>query len=250
MSKRLNIPTLVIAMLALFVALGGTSYAAKLLIGPKNIQTNAVTHKKIKAGHVRGSEIKNGAVQMADLAGSLQAQVQSNFELLDGSVTAAKLADNSVSSPKVVDDSLTPADLGGGSVESSEIAAGAVDSSEIGTSAVGDSELGSDAVDSNEVDNGGLNASDVGRYYGTESLNFPEIPAGECDGIDLDPTPAAENIQTKASLVTPGSGFDSEFSFHAEVEISTLTLKACNHTGADADPDGAAGTSYNYIVFG
>jgi hypothetical protein len=249
MSKRLNIAALAISMLALFVGLGGTSYAAKLLIGPKNIKINAVTHKKIKAGHVRTSEIQNGGVQMADLAGSLQAQVQSNFELLDGSVTTAKLADNAVTSAKVADENLTSADLGGGSVDSSEIAMSAVKAPEIAGSAVGDSEVASDAIDSNEVDNGGLNAADVGRYAGTKSLNFSSIPAGECETVDLDPTPASENIQTKAALVTPGSGFSGDFSFHSEAEISTLVLKACNHTGADADPDGA-GTSYNYIVFG
>ena len=82
MPKRLNIAALAIACIALFVALGGTSYAAKVLIGPKQLKTNAVTTKKIKNGHVRTADILNGGIQMTDLSGPLQAQVQSSFELL------------------------------------------------------------------------------------------------------------------------------------------------------------------------
>ena len=50
--------------------------------------------------------------------------------------------------------------------------------------------------------------------------------------------------------MTPGSGFGGLFTFHTEVETSTLTIKVCNPTAVAADPDGAAGTNYNYIVFG
>jgi hypothetical protein len=52
----------VIAYVALFVALGGTSYAATSL--PKN----SVGAKQIKTGAVGSSEIKNGAVKSADVA--------------------------------------------------------------------------------------------------------------------------------------------------------------------------------------
>jgi hypothetical protein len=239
MPKRLNIAALAIACIALFVALGGTSYAAKLLIGPKNIKQNAVTHKKIKAGHVRSSEIQNGAVQMADLSGSLQAQVESNFELLDGSVTTAKLADDAVTSPKVAPDSLTADDLGGGSVGSSEI----------GSSAVTDSELATNAVDSNEVENRALDAVDVSQYSGTRNANLPAAPANSCSTTTIDPTPGAENINGRPASVTPGPTFSGNVSFHWEANGSTLRLMACNPTGAAIDPDGA-GASYAYIVFG
>jgi hypothetical protein len=240
MLKRLNIPTLAVACIALFVALGGTSYAAgKLLIGPKNIQKNAVTHKKIKNGHVRGPEIKNGAVQMADLSGSLQAQVQSNFELLDGAVTTAKLADNAVTSPKVAPDSLGANDLAENSADSSEIAG----------SAVTDSELASNAVDANEVENGSLNAVDVGQHSGTASRNFINIPAGSCDTETIDPSPAAASLSGRPIVVTPGTAFGGDVTFHAEAEGSLILLRACNPTAGPIDPDGA-GTIYGYIVFG
>jgi hypothetical protein len=55
-----------IAVVALFVALGGTSYAAfslpKNSVGSKQLKNNAVTTSKIKNGAVTAGKIKNGAV--------------------------------------------------------------------------------------------------------------------------------------------------------------------------------------------
>ena len=59
-SKRPS-PALVIAILALFVALGGTAYAAAK-IGTKDIKNNAITAAKIKKNAVTGPKIKNDAV--------------------------------------------------------------------------------------------------------------------------------------------------------------------------------------------
>jgi hypothetical protein len=53
-ASRINLAALAVAALALFVALGGTSYAAGLLIGTKQIKNNAVTSKKIKDNRVSG----------------------------------------------------------------------------------------------------------------------------------------------------------------------------------------------------
>ena len=54
-ASRLNLAALAVAGLALFVALGGTSYAAGLLIGTKQIKDNAVNSKKIKDNRVASS---------------------------------------------------------------------------------------------------------------------------------------------------------------------------------------------------
>lgn len=54
-------PSLVISVLALFVALGGSAYAATK-IGTKNIKNNAITSAKIKKNAVTTAKIKNGAV--------------------------------------------------------------------------------------------------------------------------------------------------------------------------------------------
>jgi hypothetical protein len=54
-------PALVISILALFVALGGSAYAASK-IGTKQIKNNAITAAKIKNNAVTGAKIKNGAI--------------------------------------------------------------------------------------------------------------------------------------------------------------------------------------------
>lgn len=56
----------VVSMVALFVALGGVSYAAISLpnnsVGTKQIKKNAVTGKKIKANAIGGGKIKDGSL--------------------------------------------------------------------------------------------------------------------------------------------------------------------------------------------
>lgn len=59
-------PSLVISVLALFVALGGSAYAATK-IGTKNIKNNAITSAKIKKNAVTTAKIKNGAVTGAKI---------------------------------------------------------------------------------------------------------------------------------------------------------------------------------------
>lgn len=245
-----QLAALALACLALFVALGGTSYAAKLLIGPKQIKNNAVTTKKIKNGHVRSADVANGGVQLVDLSGPLQAQIEDSFELLDGSVTTAKLANDAVTSPKVAANSLGAADLAPNSVGSSEVAPNSVGSGDIGSSAINGSELAGNAVQGDEVQNGSLDAVDVGRFSGSANANFPGVAANSCNFAIIDPTPGAETIEGSASTVTPGAGYGGNVSFHWEAEAGTLRLKACNPTGVPVDPDGPGGTNYNYIVFG
>ena len=70
-------PAMVVALLALIVALGGSAYAAKK-IGSKQLKKNAVTTKKIKNGAVTGSKIANNAVTTGKIA--------------DNAVTAGKIA--------------------------------------------------------------------------------------------------------------------------------------------------------------
>ncbi|MGB2875846.1 MAG: hypothetical protein WBB76_10280, partial [Gaiellaceae bacterium] len=52
-----------IALLALFIALGGTTYAATSLransVGAKQLKKNAVTNPKIKNGAVTGAKVAN-----------------------------------------------------------------------------------------------------------------------------------------------------------------------------------------------
>jgi hypothetical protein len=61
-------PAMVVAMLALFVALAGTSYAAVKLpansVGTKQIKANAVVSSKIKNGTLRRADFEPGALPL------------------------------------------------------------------------------------------------------------------------------------------------------------------------------------------
>jgi hypothetical protein len=60
------------ATIAVFIALGGTTYAAATLprnsVGAKQIRSNAVGASEIRAGAVRSSELRNGSVTLRDIS--------------------------------------------------------------------------------------------------------------------------------------------------------------------------------------
>jgi hypothetical protein len=91
----------VMATIAVFIALGGASYAAVKLpknsVGPKQLKRSAVTTAKIKNQAVTTEKLAPGAVTPAD-----------------GSIGTAKLADGAVTGTKVADGSLGAADLAAG----------------------------------------------------------------------------------------------------------------------------------------
>lgn len=88
----------VIALAALFVALGGTAFAAAT-IGTNDIKNQAVTKPKIAKKAVTTGRIADQAV--------------TERTLRDQAVTNPKLADNSVDSAKIADSSVTASELGG-----------------------------------------------------------------------------------------------------------------------------------------
>lgn len=61
-------PALVIAVVALFVSLGGFSYAAADRIGTRQIANGAVTAKKLHKGAVKTKKIHNSAVTAQKIA--------------------------------------------------------------------------------------------------------------------------------------------------------------------------------------
>jgi hypothetical protein len=94
-------PAMIVACVALFIAMGGTSYAAATLaansVGSKQLKKNAVTSAKIKNAAVTGAKVKDGTLAGTKLADATIATAK----LADASVTGAKLADASVDAAKV-----------------------------------------------------------------------------------------------------------------------------------------------------
>ena len=77
-------PALVVAVTALFISLGGTSYAVSQ-IGSNDIRDDSVRSVDVKDGTIRSADIKDGSVRTSDVAdGSLLRKDFRNGTVLDG----------------------------------------------------------------------------------------------------------------------------------------------------------------------
>jgi hypothetical protein len=108
----------VTAALALFIALGGTSYAAAVnSIGSAEIRTGAVGKSEIRTGGVGKSEIRTGAVSASELRrngvgpSEVRAGAVGPTELRNDAVGPQHLADNAVGTAAIADGSVALDDL-------------------------------------------------------------------------------------------------------------------------------------------
>jgi hypothetical protein len=130
-----------ISMIALFVALGGSSIAAislsKNSVGTKQIKKNGVRAIDISRNAVGASEIRSNAVAGGDI--------------VDNGVGGADIADNGVGGADIADNAVGGSEIAGNAVGGSEIGDGQVGSSEIGDAQVGSSEVGPDALTADDI---------------------------------------------------------------------------------------------------
>jgi len=75
--SRLPSPSLVVALIALFVALGGTALA-KVLITGSNIKKGSITGTQIKNGSLTGNQIKRGSITGTQIKGNSLGGAQIN----------------------------------------------------------------------------------------------------------------------------------------------------------------------------
>ena len=144
-APRLRRPSapMIVALLALFVALGGPAEAARLINGGK-IKKGTVGSKQLADGGVKARDLAPGAIDRltatpADSIGPLQ--------LGTNAVTTDALAPNSVLTGNVADGTLTAADLGSNAVGPDEIADNAVGQAQIRPNGVAASEIADGSID-------------------------------------------------------------------------------------------------------
>jgi hypothetical protein len=115
-----------ISLIALFVALGGTSLAAVTLsknsVGAKQIKKNAVQASEIKASAVGASEIRSNAVASGDIADN----GVGGSDLSDNSVGAGELSDNSVGAPEIANNGVGSTEIADGTVGTGEVTDGSL----------------------------------------------------------------------------------------------------------------------------
>jgi hypothetical protein len=212
--RRLSLAT-VIALLALFVALGGPAQASRFVratIGSAEVKDHSLKTRDLSRKTVR--ELRTP-----------RADSVTETTIVNGAITPRKLAPGAVGTAALADRSVGPADLAVGSVTGTQIA------------------------------NGSLTGSDLGRFSGRFRLASPiVVPRDTCwSGVpaNLPPERAKADISQDLVLVTPDSSWPEQtLTFMVKAEPPTpkpgrFTLAACNVT----DTDSVAFTpSFRYLI--
>jgi hypothetical protein len=139
--EKLFHPATLIACAALFVSLGGVTYAAAT-IGTRQLENGAVTARKIRRHGVTGSRLANGSVASAKLVRG----AVTGDKLAEGAVTTGKLGELSVTTGKLANGAVSNGKLGDAAVTNGKLANGAVTNSKLGTGAVNTGKLADGAV--------------------------------------------------------------------------------------------------------
>jgi hypothetical protein len=216
---------MLVALLALFVALGGPAQARRLIDGAD-----------IKKGTVRSAQIKDRTIALRDLNPNVVRELRqtpqnsiSDGMLFNGAITANKLANGAVT---------------GGKLAPGAVAAGAI---------------ADGAVTGAKVADGSLTTADVARFSGRFRVTPPDLATigafacwrGEPQG--LAPERAGADISGDALLVTPlGSTWDDRLTLTARTsggaQPSRFVLLVCNGTATDV-PAPQSGFTFSYVVF-
>jgi hypothetical protein len=221
-------PAMVVALLALFIALGGPAQAKKVIDG-----------KLLKRNSVTGQMIKNGSIAKADLS---KAAVKS----------LERTPANSVRSTSIVDGQVLAPDIGAGAVGTSALAAGAVTSSK----------LAPDSIGSSSVANGSLQTLDIGSFTGAVQIDFDQFVPDNDPAVDRHcqaaSAPAAAiggqpDIGDDVIAVTPPSSWPETIVVMGKPgPNNTIRIVAC-WTGVGSAPIGGppdpGPTIFRYVTF-
>jgi len=205
---------LVVAVLALFVALGGPAEAQRFING-----------KLLRKGSVTSRAVKDRSLQTRDLS---RRAVRSLRTTRNTSITEAKLANASV----------TPGKLAPGAVGSGAIADRSVTGLDLAPASVGPGHVTDGALPGTKIADGSLDARDLGRFFGRFRVALPEdVPPNTCwsgEPTGLAPELAGADISQDLVLVTPGEDWPEDelaFTVRNSADVSRFVLAACNSTG-------------------
>ena len=139
-------PAMGVALIALVVALSGTTYAA-VRIGTNQIRDNAITSAKIRNGAVKNIDLARNSVVTA--------------KIVAGAVTGLQIKDASVGNADLATDAVTGSKIRGGAVGNSDLANDAVTTSKLHASAVGNTDIADGAVTGAKIADSSILAADI-----------------------------------------------------------------------------------------
>jgi hypothetical protein len=210
---------MVVALIALFVALGGPAEAKKVING-QLLGKNTVT----------GRAVKNGSLAKADLS---KTAIKSLERTPSNSVRSSQIADGQVLAP----------DIGVGAVTGTALAAGSVTSSK----------LAADSIGGGSVANGSLQTLDIGSFAGAVSVDsfLAFTLSAPCQAFPAAATPTGgqPSIADDVIVVTPPSSWPETLAVTAKPGSgNTIRIIACwvDPTGTPPTPEP---TVFRYVTF-
>jgi len=215
--RRRPSAALVVALLALFVAVGGPAEAARL---------------------IRSKDVKNRTLKTEDLS---RKAVRTLRTTPPGSIGTGELRDGAV----------TPVKIAPSSVGSDQLAPGAVGTRELRAGAAGSAQIADGAVTGAKVADGSLDARDTARYSGRFRVSVPKVVRDTCwsgEPVGLAPEQAGADISGDLVLVTPDASWPERslaFTVRGSATRSRFVLAGCNVTAADTDP---VEVGFRYVV--
>jgi hypothetical protein len=216
-------PAMLVAVFALFIALGGSALAvtaAKNSVKSKSIKNGAVKKQDLATAAVTADKVADGAIGTAKLA--------------DGSVATAKLADGSVTTPKVADDAVSTGKLADDAVSTAKIADDSVTSAKIPQSAVTNVKLADNSVSSGKLEDASLIA---GKFYRATNYVFdaPAIAAHNCTTETVGGN-FADIQATDRIFVGYPDGLNAVAVVRGSTDNGSIRITVCNISAAGIDP--------------
>jgi len=218
MRPRRPSAALVVALIALFVAVGGPAEAARL---------------------ITGKQVKDRSLQVKDLS---RRAVRDLRRTPSSSVGQKALRDGAVTSPKLQDGAVTAVKIAPSSVGAAQLAPAAVGGRELRPGAAGPTQIADAAVTGAKVADGTLDSRDVTRFSGRFRVNVPAVGPQKCwsgEPVGLAPEAAGADISADLVLVTPDSAWPEDklaFTVRASANRTRFVLAGCNVTGTSTAP--------------
>lgn len=224
---RMPSPAMLVAVVALFVALGGSALAV-------TAAKNSVKSKSIKNGQVKTKDLANAAVNAQKLADA----AVGTAKLTDNAVSTQKLADGSVTTPKLADGAVATDKIADNAVSTAKIADDSVTTAKIPQSAVTGVKLANGSVSSGKIEDAALTA---GKFYRAtnHTFNAPPIAAHSCT-TDTVAGNFADIQATDRIFVGYPDGINALAVVRGTTANGSITITVCNIDDAAIDPDNHA----------